>query len=57
MEKFILGLVVGMAGGAMIVANNCKLANAVKKNGEDMFKKVEQYVDTKFENMSDTSQN
>ena len=32
MEKFIFGLAVGMAGGALLVANNCKLLNLVKKN-------------------------
>ncbi len=49
MEKFIFGLAVGMAGGALLVANNCKLRNLVKKNQEDMMKKAEQYIDSKLE--------
>ena len=49
MEKFILGLAVGMAGGALLVANNCKLRNLVKKNQEDVMKKAEQYIDNKLE--------
>lgn len=49
MEKFILGLAVGMAGGALLVANNCKLRNLVKKNQEDVMKKAEQYIDSKLE--------
>lgn len=49
MEKFIFGLAVGMAGGALLVANNCKLRNLVKKNQEDMMKKAEQYIDRKLE--------
>lgn len=49
MEKFILGLAVGMAGGALLVANNCKLRNLVKKNQEDLMKKAEQYIDQKLE--------
>ncbi len=49
MEKFILGLAVGMAGGALLVANNCKLRNLVKKNQEDVMKKAEQYIDQKLE--------
>ena len=37
-EKFIIGLAAGMAGGALLVANNCKLLNLVKKNQEDIMK-------------------
>lgn len=49
MEKFVLGLALGMAGGALLVANNCKLRNLVKKNQEDVMKKAEQYIDAKLE--------
>ena len=31
MEKFIIGLAVGMAGGALLVANNCKLEISSRK--------------------------
>ncbi len=48
MEKFMLGLAVGMAGGALLVANNCKLRNLVKKNQEDVMKKCEMYIDKKL---------
>ena len=51
MEKFIFGLALGMAGGALIVANNCKLLNLVKKNQEDLMKKAENYIDSKLEKM------
>ena len=51
MEKFIIGLAAGMAGGALLVANNCKLLNLVKKNQEDIMKKAEQYIDTKLEQL------
>lgn len=51
MEKFILGAVVGMAAGALIVANNCKLRNLVKKNQEDLMEKAENYIDTKLEQL------
>jgi hypothetical protein len=37
-----------MAGGAIIVANNCKLRNLVKKNQEDIMKKAEEYIDSKL---------
>ena len=49
MEKCIFGLAVGMAGGALIVANNCKLLNLVKKNQEDLMQKAEQYIDSKLQ--------
>jgi hypothetical protein len=51
MEKFILGLAIGMAGGAIIVANNCKLRNLVKKNQEDIMQKAESYIDSKLEGL------
>ncbi len=51
MEKFILGVAIGMAGGALAVANNCKLRNLVKKNQEDLMTKAEQYIDSKLEKM------
>lgn len=56
MEKFIFGLAVGMAGGALLVANNCKLRNLVKKNQEDVMKKAEQYIDQKLEKFGCTEQ-
>lgn len=49
MEKFIFGVAVGMAGGALLVANNCKLRNLVKKNQEDLMQKAERYIDQKLE--------
>lgn len=51
MEKFIFGLAVGMAGGALLVANNCKLLNLVKKNQEDIMEKAECYIDKKLEEL------
>ena len=51
MEKFILGAALGMAGGALLVANNCKLRNLVKKNQDDLLQKAEQYIDSKLEKM------
>ena len=54
MEKFIIGVAVGMAAGALIVANNCKLRNLVKKNQEDLMEKAETYIDTKLEQLDNT---
>ena len=55
MEKFILGVAIGMAGGALAVANNCKLRNLVKKNQEDLMQKAEQYIDSKLGQMEQGS--
>jgi hypothetical protein len=55
MEKFLLGLAVGMAGGALIVANNCKIRNLVKKNQDEIMTKAEQYIDSKMGSSSSTS--
>ena len=55
MEKFILGLAIGMAGGALIVANNCKLLNLVKKNQEDIMQKAECYIDKKLDELESGS--
>ncbi|MDE6586035.1 MAG: hypothetical protein K2K80_05085 [Clostridia bacterium] len=57
MEKFIFGLAVGMAGGALLVANNCKLLNLVKKNQEDLMTKAESYIDKKLEELESGSKN
>lgn len=57
MEKFILGLAIGMAGGALLVANNCKLRNLVKKNQEDIMQKAECYIDKKLEEYEKKEQN
>ena len=45
-----------MAAGALIVANNCKLRNLVKKNQEDLMEKAENYIDTKLEQLEKASQ-
>lgn len=55
MEKFIIGLAVGMAAGAVIVANNCKLRNLVKKNQDDLMQKAEEYIDVKLEQLESKS--
>jgi hypothetical protein len=51
MEKFILGLAAGMVGGALIVANNCKVRNLVKKNGDEIMTKLQTYIDQKMQEM------
>lgn len=56
MEKFILGAALGMVGGALIVANNCKVRALVKKNGDELLQKAEQYIDKKLEEKQSSPQ-
>ena len=49
MEKFILGLALGMAGGALIVANNCKIRQLIKKNQQEVMQKAEEYIDEQLQ--------
>ena len=51
MEKFIAGLVLGMAGGALVIANSCKLRKLVKKNQDDFMCKCEKYIDEKLDQL------
>ena len=41
-----------MAGGAVIVANNCKLRQMIKKNQEELMQKAESYIDEQLEKTS-----
>lgn len=40
-----------MVGGAVIVANSCKVRNLVKKNQEDIMAKAEEYIDEKLQDL------
>ncbi len=51
MEKFVMGLALGAVGGALLVANNCKVRTLVRKNQDEVMQKVEKYVDGKLEEM------
>lgn len=51
MDKFIFGLAIGLAGGALVVANNCKVRALVKKNQEEVMNKAENYIDTKLDEL------
>lgn len=51
MEKFLIGLAVGMAGGALIVANNYKARQLVRKGQTEMSEKFEQMLDDKLSRM------
>ena len=48
MEKFTIGLALGMVGGALLVANNYKARQVVRKSQEEMEQKMEQFLDQKL---------
>lgn len=50
-----MGVLLGMAAGALIVADNCKLRNLVNKNKEDLMEKAENYIDAKLEQLNKSS--
>jgi len=43
-----MGLVLGMVGGALIVANSHKARTIVKKGQDEMVDKIENLIDEKF---------
>ena len=49
MEKvFCLGLVFGMVGGALLVANSYKVRSFVKKSQAEVMQKVDEMMDEKL---------
>ncbi len=49
MEKmFCLGLVLGMVGGALIVANSYKARSLVKKSQAELLEKVDEMMDERL---------
>ena len=57
MEKmFCLGLMFGMVGGALIVANSYKARTLVKKSQSEVMEKVNEMMDEKLQAMSGKSE-
>ena len=57
MEKmFCLGLMFGMVGGALIVANSYKARTLVKKSQSEVMEKVNEIMDEKLQAMSGKSE-
>lgn len=49
MEKFVVGLALGMLGGALITANNCKMRALVRKGQEELKEKFDEKLEEKLE--------
>ena len=57
MEKmFCLGVMLGMVGGALIVANSYKARTLVKKSQTEVMEKVNEMMDEKLNAMSGKSE-
>lgn len=57
MEKtFCLGVMLGMVGGALIVANSYKARTLVKKSQTEVMDKVNQMMDEKLQAMGGKSE-
>lgn len=52
MEKFVVGVLLGMVGGALLTANNYKMRMLVKKGQEEVTAKFNEMMDEKIEMMT-----
>ena len=49
MEKFTIGLALGMVGGALIVTNSYKVRSLVKKSQDEVMEKVNAMIDERLD--------
>jgi hypothetical protein len=49
MEKFAIGALLGMLGGALLVANNYKMRTLVKKGQSEVMEKIDDFMNEKLE--------
>ncbi len=49
MEKFMIGMLLGMAGGALLVANSKKTRALVRMSQDELKEKIDAYIDEKLE--------
>ena len=52
MEKFAVGVIVGMLGGALLVANNYKMRTLVKKGQAEIGAKLDKLMDEKIDELT-----
>ena len=51
MEKFAIGMLIGVIGGALLTANNYKMRTIVKKSQEELQSKLDKLMDEKIEEL------
>ena len=55
MEKFAIGVALGMVGGALLVTNNYKMRMLVKKSQDEVQAKFDEMLDEKLQAMDETA--
>lgn len=55
MEKFAIGVVLGMVGGALLTANNYKMRTLVKKGQQEVQAKLDKLMDDKIEDLEESA--
>ena len=55
MEKFAIGVALGMVGGALLVTNNYKMRMLVKKSQDEVQAKFDEMLDDKLQAMDETA--
>ena len=53
MEKFAIGVALGMVGGALLVTNNYKMRMLVKKSQDEVQAKFDEMLDEKLQAMDE----
>ena len=56
MEKFAIGALLGMLGGALLVSNNYKMRALVKKSQQEVQEKFDTILDKKLGEMDELTQ-
>jgi predicted Holliday junction resolvase-like endonuclease len=57
MEKFAIGMLLGVVGGALLTANNYKMRALVKKSQAEIQDKLDSLMDEKLKEMDETAEN
>lgn len=55
MEKFAIGVLLGVVGGAILTANNYKMRALVKKSQADVQEKIDALMDEKLKELDQTA--
>lgn len=53
MEKFVVGVALGMIGGAVLTANNYKMRRFVKKSQEEVQAKLDKFIEEKTDELEE----
>ena len=57
MEKFVVGVALGVIGGALLTANNYKMRRFVRKSQEEVQAKLDKFIDEKADELEESAEN